>query len=186
MSGTTGTRDTDAQVEEETLDAAMAAAIAHGNGADVSMLIPSILEERLTVAHEEIAREADDIKQRQKWLGNAGAALAALDREMAKGGDIASLGTFTNGDGQTSSVKAWIENNGIAIAGGSKAKWSQAEIRKTIENVRVARDMANNQLQMAANRLSDLAQKSNQTLEALTMLHKRSDKTVASIIEEIR
>lgn len=122
------------------------------------------VQENMSIIIEENEKKMKNIQSIQKWIKTAMAAMNALyDKRLTLtiGGFTNSLGTFTDGSGQSFSVKAWMEENGIKVAGASaekkEEKWKLEDINNSISNIDAACANASDQINAETIKLQKLS-----------------------------
>ena len=179
--------NTDARVGGSFLSS-LGASNALGSDMNIPELILAIQVERGQILDNQIKGQMEDMQKRNAWLRDANSALAAMRAQRPTNDkDVKSYGTFTDSNGQSQNVHAWMQSQGIQIETlGNDQAGLQSEFDAAIQNLKSSIDTVNNQSQMDMVRLQGLMDKRNQAFDMMTNTLSKSGKSLDGIISNMR
>ena len=155
---------------------------------NIPELIMAIQMERANILEQQVMDQMEDMQKRNEWLREANAALAQLRVARPNGTDeVKGYGSFTDANGNSKSVKEWMDQNGVQIENtGSDSQGKQFEFDAAIQNLKASIDTANTNSQMDMVRLQGLMDKRNQTFDLMTNTLSKTGKSMDGVVGNMR
>ncbi|NGM18590.1 hypothetical protein G3576_01095 [Roseomonas stagni] len=134
---------------------------AGGGNPALEGMLARVQEQRLATIEAQIGTVLAGLSDRGDWLDDADRVLRELRDDRPTEGEDA-YGTFTDHDGQTQDVKAWLEASGIAVPdAGDDGTGTRQEFDATIAQLRQGIDDATSAQGLDLLRLQGLTAQKN-------------------------
>ena len=159
-----------------------------GHNVNIQDLGLLVQMERYDIMQSQVRDQFADAQKRNEWLKDANAALAALRTNRPTDDKaVKDYGQFTDSKGVKQDAHTWMLANGIAIeTTGNDKKGMASEFDAAIQNLKASIDSTNSDSQMDMIRLQGLMDKTNQSVDFMTNWIGKNNKSLDSVIGNIR